>query len=440
MFDVFTKNPIRLQLVPSWDSQSVDLLWKASSPDTTGFNVYRAQGVASNFQLITPVPINVGFFKDATKITTRVETPTKWVEDPDSATGTRAIRCSKTPMVRASLDDAGRPVLATPSDIVVTTKNGTVLKLENVQPHSGLIIISREWTVNESYDYWNPPASVPSDVSTLTVKYNYVDRFTDSSFGRDLYYKVTELSEAGETPLDEAATVSNLDLNPISSVWLEAITKTRFIFDTVGEPAYVLLKKTNGQLCTCVDPNTVRARVNCKACYGVGYKGGYDGPYPITFTPPNAATSVKQGPDGKKRSRTAQSFLGPTPILNSEDIIIRFNGERLVVTEVERTSIAGSTLQQSYTTEIITTADPRYFIPLVNPNYPAYMMTPETSPIKRPAPVDPTPSTSSLQEGVTTVEIADPEQDISKDYLSETEDMRTNTTPSKSRSFENWDL
>jgi hypothetical protein len=288
--------------------------------------------------------------------------------------------------------------------------------------------------------YW-VDVPTPTDLN-IQVDYFYVDRFTDSSFGRDLFYKVTEVFEDGsEGSLEDYPAVSNQNLDPADILWREAMRRNRFIFEQVGEPAFVLLRRTTGKICKCVDTDTFKPRMNCLACWGVGYEGGYDGPYPLTFTPPNAVSQVKQGPDGRFRQRSAQGFIGPSPVLSSGDIVFRFNGEKLVILDIERTSVRGTTLQQTYTAELLKPSDFRNAIKITNPNYPLLAIS-----TNYPAPrnadhafEDPIPPTISLQEGVSTTMISDPEQDITKpETVHPEEDLRTNTVPSKSPVFENW--
>ena len=161
----------------------------------------------------------------------------------------------------------------------------------------------------------------------------------------------------------------------------------------------------------------------------------------MTFTPPNAPIQTKQAAEGRSRSRTAQSFLGPTPVLSAGDLIVRFNGERVIVTEVERTSVRGTSLQQTYTSELLKPSDFRNSITIVNPSYP--LLTISTN---APAPRntdnpfgDPIPSIISLQEGVSSQMISDPTQDVTKsENIHPEDDLRTNTVPSVSPVFENW--
>lgn len=443
--DVFTPNPLSAMLVPAFDSQAVDLVWKIGpAKGVVGYHIWRAQGAPSNFIRITEDPLQTTFFRDITRIIPISETPAQWVSSPSSSDRVVAIRTRNTPLAGPKLDRANKPLLASSQDVRVTSSSnpGHPFQIERVDANSGLIVFGNKDIVNDTYDHYVTP-DLPIDLASLVVEYFYIDRFTDSTFSKDLYYVITEVFEDGsEGDLKSYPAISNLNLDPADIFWREAMRRNRFIFEQVGEPAYVILRKTTGKHCSCVDTDTMKPRTTCMACWGVGYEGGYDGPYPITFTPPNAASQVKQGPEGRVKTRAAQSFIGPTPILSSGDIIFRFTGERLVVLDVERTTIRGTTLQQSYNAELLKPSDYRNKIQVTNRNYPIISISTDT-PAFRNTDIsfeDPIPTTISLHEGVSSVEISDPAEDITKIQTTLPGNIRTNTQPSISPVFENWNF
>ena len=443
--DVFTPNPLSVQVVPAWDSQAVDLVWKESRlPNVIGYHIWRAQNAPSNFTKITDSPLQTPFFRDVTRVLQATETPTQWVSTPTSAMSLVAVRAKKTPLSKSTLGKDNKPILAASQDLRVYEQGHPErpYQIERVDPHSGLIMFGERPVISESLDSKVFP-ELPATLETLVVDYFYVDRFTDSTFGTDLYYKVVEVFKDGsEGDLASYPAISNLDLDPADIFWREAMRRNRFIFEQVGEPAYVLLRKTTGKICPCVDTDTIKARTDCQRCWGVGYEGGYDGPYPITFTPPNATSQVKQGPDGRTRTRSAQSFIGPTPVLTSGDLLFRFTGERLVILDVERTSVRGSTLQQTYTADLINPGDYRNRIQITNKNYPSISIsTNRDAPRNTDHPFeDPIPSNISLLEGVSSVEISDPALDTTKTVNQIAGNIRETTIPSHSPVFENWNF
>ena len=440
--DIFTSNPLSVQLVPSWDYHVADITWKPStSRGVVGYHVWRAINAPSNFTKLTSEPLQVTFFRDLSKVSLKMETPRSWVSPPDSACGVIAIRTSQTPICKAELSKDCKPILAGKLDLRVSNKeSGEIFQIERVEPHSGLIEFGSRQIVSDDYTHFSQ-VKTPTKLEDLQIEYFSLDRSTDSTLGRPLYYKVTEVfTDGSESPLDQSPAISNMDLDPANVYWREAMRRNRFIFEQAGELAYVLLRRVTGKVCSCVDKDTFKPRTTCRVCWGVGFEGGYDGPYPFTMTPPNALSSVKQGPDGRLRARSAQGFIGPSPRLSSGDLIFRFNGERLLILDVDATSVNGSTLQQTYTAELLRSSDYRLGISITNASYPTFSISSNlpTSLSAKSSFDDTVPSTISLQEGVSTVQISDPVLDVTKVQSKHPEDIRTNTVPSIAPVFENW--
>jgi hypothetical protein len=442
MQDTFVRNDLHLLVLPSVDQRSVDLTWRRNPvTNAVGYNVWRAVANPTDWVKITTEPVNVTFFRDCSKIEQAIETPI-WESGTDSATGVFILKVKKTPMCAMTLGDASIVQLANAADVqVLSKKTGKKLNVDLVNPVRGLIQLTRKLVVAESVDFLEKPP-FEEDAQNLEVTYYWVSRLTDSAFGRDLYYKVTEvLGDGSETPLDQAAYVSNQDLEKLDYYWREAIRKNRFIIEQSGEPAFLLMAKTTGRICDCVDTETLKSRNNCPVCWGVGYVGGYDGPYKIMFTPPNAPSQTRQGQEGKSKIRVAQSILGPTPTLMPGDIIVRFNGEKLVVTEVERTQVGGVTLQQQYNTELLKVSDFRQRLNVRNPNFPWQLVVSSDQPLRSydsTPPIDDLKSGISLEEGLISTEVSDPTLDSTKSPYPE--DLRTNTDASNTPRWENWNL
>ena len=233
MADIFTPNPLSLQVLPSWDSQAVDLVWKkGSTPKVVGYNVYRAQGAPSNFKLITEQPLQTTFFRDTTRLVPMSETPSQWVSPPDASIQLTAIRTKKTPISRSVLDNYNKPVLANNQDVqVVNSETNYTYQIQRVDPNNGLIVFGNQPLVAESMDRLED-VQLPKDLSKLVVSYFYVDRFTDSTFGKDLFYIVTEVfSDGSEGALTNYPPISNLELDPADIYWREGMRRNRFIFE-----------------------------------------------------------------------------------------------------------------------------------------------------------------------------------------------------------------
>jgi hypothetical protein len=106
-------------------------------------------------------------------------------------------------------------------------------------------------------------------------------------------------------------------------------------------------------------------RHGCKSCYETGIVGGYYGPYDILYVPPDTALTreLNEG-GGIKAIRESRSYLTNTPIVQDGDLIVRRNGDRMVVHGVTYKQPRGILLQQDFSTELLNLLDTRYLIPL----------------------------------------------------------------------------
>jgi hypothetical protein len=145
------------------------------------------------------------------------------------------------------------------------------------------------------------------------------------------------------------------------------VRRNEWVFEQIGEPAYILFRKTRGEICGCRGAETGLGapRSGCPICFEVGIVGGYYGPYDITYVPPDSALTreLDEG-GGIKATRESRSYLTNTPIVQDGDLIVRRNSDRLVVAGVIYKSPRGILLQQDFTTQLLTPGDTRYLIPL----------------------------------------------------------------------------
>jgi hypothetical protein len=145
------------------------------------------------------------------------------------------------------------------------------------------------------------------------------------------------------------------------------VRRNEWLFEQVGEPAYVMFRKTRGELCGCrgAESGLGAARTGCPVCFEVGIVGGYYGPFDIIYVPPDSAITreLDEG-GGIKATRESRSYLTRTPIVQDGDLIIRRTGDRMVVHGVTYKSPRGVLLQQDFTTELLKWGDTRYLIPI----------------------------------------------------------------------------
>ena len=95
-------------------------------------------------------------------------------------------------------------------------------------------------------------------------------------------------------------------------------------------------------------------------CYETGFVDGYKGPYDFLFVPPDSALSRVLDEGGIKTTRTSRSYMTRTPIIQNGDLILRANGDIMVISDVVYKMPRGIILQQDFTVELLSPGDTRY--------------------------------------------------------------------------------
>jgi hypothetical protein len=161
--------------------------------------------------------------------------------------------------------------------------------------------------------------------------------------------------------------VNTQEVDAITWEYAEMVRRNQWVFEQVGEPAYVLFRRTRGEPCGCVRPEAGLGapRHGCKSCFETGIIGGYYGPYDLLYVPPDTALvrELDEG-GGIKAARESRSYLTNTPIVQDGDLLVRRTGDRLVIHGVTYKQPRGILLQQDFGTELLKPGDTRYLIPL----------------------------------------------------------------------------
>ena len=92
----------------------------------------------------------------------------------------------------------------------------------------------------------------------------------------------------------------------------EMVRRNSWLFEQVGEPAYLMFRKSRGTPCGCLY-GTNQPKSACPVCFEVGIVGGYYGPYDFLFVPPDSALFRELDEGGIKVTRDSRSYLGPVP-------------------------------------------------------------------------------------------------------------------------------
>jgi len=99
-------------------------------------------------------------------------------------------------------------------------------------------------------------------------------------------------------------------------------------------------------------------------CYGTNIVGGYDGPYNVLIAPPESEKMVELNDMGLHIRYDWASWMGPWPLLNERDVIVRQNNERYVVGPVTPQGSRGAIYQQHFSMSYVDQGDIRYQIPI----------------------------------------------------------------------------
>jgi hypothetical protein len=360
---------------------SRDLWWVDDPEATKGYNIYRAYDHPSNWHKLNSFVWSGHFWRDQASLE-EVEYLLKdsdWVER-----GGLGRWGFKLPEIPYSDVVHSRPKAATSPDDVKVFLTDITDQVTEVRP---VEVRALDQTVWLPADNTLPPGGAVSDeaqvytdnvnkanyggTQRIIVKFkrlaNYVDIYT--SMVRQ-FYTVVGVGEHGELHkpgADRSKIVNTQEVDNLTWEFAEMVNRNQWIFEQVGEPAYILFRRTRGEPCGCVRPEAGLGapRHGCPSCYETGVVGGYYGPYDILYIPPDSALirEIDEG-GGIKATRESRSFLTNTPIVQDGDLIVRRNGERLVIHGVTSKNPRGVLLQQDFGVELLKEGDTRYLIPI----------------------------------------------------------------------------
>jgi hypothetical protein len=355
---------------------SRDLFWPPDQHATKSVNVYRAYDAPTDWKKINPNPIQGNVYRDEsrTEIVTFTVGSDDWLDN-----GNNGMRVFRLPHIPYSEVVKGRPVVAyNPTDVrvQVTYIDGTEFDTVAAQ------VIGIEQAVYLRTDRELPGGGAVSAyplidfdlVASIVVTYrhltNHVDIFTNLV---RTYYTVVPIGDHGELHKPGAygsEVVDSSMVDRMDYMQAEQVRRNSWLFEQVAEPAYLYLRRVRGERCECRVNGLDNARTGCLVCYETGIVGGFYGPFDFGYVDPDegALRTLEEG--GVKVQRTSRSYLTLTPVVQDGDLIIRRNGERLVIDDVNYVRPRGVLLQQDFNVELLNPKDTRYLIPVVEPNPP----------------------------------------------------------------------
>lgn len=352
---------------------SRDLHWVDDPEATKGYNIYRAFDHPTIWERLNANPWNGHFYRDQVAL----EEVEYTVQDADWIDKGQLGKWEfRIPDVPYSDVVTGRPYVATSPDDVQVFLDGVQFRPARVTGIDHTIWLQVDNTlkpggyvtdlapVNDGV-VWQADYSAVQEFKVIYKKLvNYVDIYT--SLVRT-FYTVVPVGEKGELHrpgYGGTKIVNSQEVDELTWEYAEMIRRNAYVFEQVGEPAYVLFRKTRGEYCGCRE-GLGTPRTGCPVCFETGIVGGYYGPYDLVYVPPDSALTreLDEG-GGVKATRESRSYLTNTPIVQDGDLIVRRNGDRLVIHGVIYKSPRGILLQQDFTTQLLSPGDTRYLIPL----------------------------------------------------------------------------
>jgi hypothetical protein len=384
---------------------SRDLWWPDDLAAKGGYNVYRAFDRPEGWQKLNKYPLPIHFWRDQTEL--RRETFTveagNWKEDGEL--GHYIVKLPHTPYAKWGDDQRRVRAITTNSNqdvAVMFNQDGNWMrparvigldrevwiKVDRTLPEGGAV---SDFPVTpglpeQSQTYTKPSGTTgPLEVTSVQVTYFTIDNFVDifSTLIRTFYTVVPVGADGNELhkPGDPASEyVDSYQVDKMDYMQAEMVRRNQWLFEQVGEPSWLMFRRTKGKICGCVQTGTGQPRTACPACYETGIVGGYLGPVAMLYIDPDTAAVRTLNEGGVKVERDSRSYLGPTPIVQDGDMIVRRNGERLVVSGVTYKMPRGVILQQEFTTSLLPPGDTRYLIPVVQDTFPPTIYDPEKTP------------------------------------------------------------
>jgi len=373
--------PRNLIITSPYTTGAIDIRWDNpriipanNGLQILGCNVYRStDSPYGPYELLNASPISVLFYRDQTEeelVTNENATPTiRYREEPDAGWYVYAQRRpivipgsnGKTSVsihnVKVEIDDGDGSFLEIPAYSV----NGVTGEIRLIS-----------WPVfDHSVQQIIPPRLPKSPTGRVRITYRYLKHQVLTALSQRIYYKVTTVAvsptdpqQTIETPLTEISDRSAFDIEAIDYMFREAIKRNRWILEQGGERVKIFVRKWMGTKCPSYQYNYAQSHQDCTICYGSSIIGGYLGPYDAIIAPPETEKSIELADMGLHIRYAWETWLGPYPLLNPRDVIVRQNNERYIVGSVNPQGSRGAIYQQHFNMEYLDFGDIRYKIPI----------------------------------------------------------------------------
>lgn len=156
-------------------------------------------------------------------------------------------------------------------------------------------------------------------------------------------------------------------VDPPVERFLDMRDRLRWLLAMGGERVLLYKRLYAGTLCPNYD--TVRRQhrtdPNDTICFGTNFVGGYFGPFEIFASISTVAKQrIRLYEQGLRREFNSTQWALWEPRLDNKDFIVRRNGQRLWINNVQQTKWRHHLLRQLFDTEEIERGNPIYNIPI----------------------------------------------------------------------------
>tara|TARA_B100000963_G_scaffold361904_2_gene400714 strand:+ start:2754 stop:4154 length:1401 start_codon:yes stop_codon:yes gene_type:complete len=354
-----------------WDHPS--LLSANTSWDIIGVNIYRS--LASDrgpFFRINEYPIGATFYRDATTNELIQHETVQWCDW--ISTGNQAGRqrwSFKTK--KAIYKQTGNAIFANnPKDVQVFI-NGQRVAVHEVFGRTGEIILVNVSAADVGTQQWESMPTLNEHTPVTVTYYTNTNKTVTTGLDRKVFYRLTTVAKIDggliETPLNQTEPITPIAVESMDWIWKEAVLRNQWILEQGGERVKLFVRKHSGIPCHCaMDARTrefgQQPSQRCELCFGVGFLGGYEGPYEIIICPDDGTRTVSQTPQGRRLEHSYDCWMGPSPMVTQRDFIVKQTNERFSIGPVQRPTNRGNILQQHFPVGYLDEGDIRYNVPV----------------------------------------------------------------------------
>lgn len=232
-----------------------------------GTNVYRSDGSDRGpFRRLNSYPVSGTFFRDYTDValvSREVVLWDQWQSRGDASNLARWTLKTRYPIAKPRMEGIAANA---PEDVLVTI-DGVPAWVTGVFGEGHEITLDTSTVLNPANDR-GVDAPLPGPDSEVIVTY-YTTRnllYPQTMVDRKVFYRVTTVATDAstttgyvETPLDQTAPSSDMQIEQLDYIWREAMRRNLWILNQGGERVKLFVQKVNGEVCPCsteVDPRS----------------------------------------------------------------------------------------------------------------------------------------------------------------------------------------